>query len=346
MSDRPRGPRIGVDAMGGDFAPRAEVDGAIQVLKEMPGELEVVLVGDRVRIEQELTRHPGWESLPLRITHAPERIEMGEAAAMAARRKKNSSLVVGMRLHREGSLDAFVSAGNTGAVAATSLFELRRLEGVDRPAIAALFPVPSNESGHAVMLDVGATADCRPQHLYQFAVMGSLFARHVMEVRRPRVGLLNIGEEPTKGNELAQGTHQLLAAAKEELNFIGNIEGRDIFRGTADVIVCDGFTGNVVLKTIESVASLLGMLLRRELKADLLSSLGALIAKPAFDRFRAQLHYDEYGGAPLLGVNGVVITAHGSSSPKAIKNAIRTAAISVRHQVNAQICQDLKIAHG
>jgi phosphate acyltransferase len=344
MADRPRGPRIGVDAMGGDFAPRAEVDGAIQALREEPGAFEVVLVGDKTAIEADLARYPGWESLPIRLVHAPERIEMGEAAAMAARRKKNSSLVVATRLHKEGEIDALVSAGNTGAVVATSLFNLGRLEGVDRPAIAALFPVPNTQAG-SVVLDVGANSDCKPIHLLQFAIMGTLFARHVLGVKHPRVGLLNIGEEPTKGNELTQEAYQLLSATSEDIDFLGNVEGRDIFRGAADVVVCDGFTGNVVLKTAESVTGLLITWLKRELKSDLLSMIGGLITKPAFRRLRTRLDYAEYGGAPLLGVNGVVIIAHGSSSSMAITNAIRTAAVAVTHQVNAHIRQELKVAH-
>ncbi|MBI5837759.1 MAG: phosphate acyltransferase PlsX [Candidatus Eisenbacteria bacterium] len=344
MPDRPRGPRIGIDAMGGDFAPRAEVDGAIQALIEEPGQFEVVLVGDKGAMEADLARHKGWESLPLRLVHAPERIEMGEAAAMAVRRKKNSSLVVATRLHKEGEIDALVSAGNTGAVVATSLFNLGRLEGVDRPAIAALFPVPNTQAG-SVVLDVGANSDCKPIHLLQFGIMGSLFARHVLGVKAPRVGLLNIGEEPTKGNELTQEAYQLLAATTEDINFLGNVEGRDIFRGTADVVVCDGFTGNVVLKTAESVSGLLVTWLKRELKADLVSMVGGMMSRPAFRRLRARLDYAEYGGAPLLGVNGVVIIAHGSSSEKAINNAIRTAAVAVTHQVNAHIRQELKTAH-
>ncbi|HVP38349.1 MAG TPA: phosphate acyltransferase PlsX [Candidatus Saccharimonadales bacterium] len=345
MPDRPRGPSIGIDAMGGDFAPRAEVDGAIQALAEEPGAFEVVLVGDVAVIEADLARHPGWRNLPIRLVHAPERIEMGDAAALAARRKRNSSLVVATRLHKEGEIDALVSAGNTGAVVATSLFNLGRLEGVDRPAIAALFPVPNTQAG-SVVLDVGANSDCKPIHLLQFAIMGTLFARHVLGVKRPRVGLLNIGEEATKGNELAQEAYQLLSATTEDIEFLGNVEGRDVFRGTADVVVCDGFTGNVVLKTAESVAELLVTWLRRELKSDPVSLLGGLMSRAAFRRLRARMDYAEYGGAPLLGVNGVVIIAHGSSSSKAITNAIRTAAVAVTHQVNAHIRQELKVAHG
>ena len=283
MPERPRGPRIGIDAMGGDFAPRAEVDGAIRALTREPGAFEVVLVGDKGAMEADLARHPGWELLPIRLVHAPERIEMGEAAAMAARRKKNSSLVVATRLHKEGEIDALVSAGNTGAVVATSLFNLGRLEGVDRPAIAAFFPMPSTQPG-SVVLDVGANSDCKPVHLLQFAIMGTLFARHVLGVKRPRVGLLNIGAEPTKGNELTQEAYQLLSATSEDIEFLGNVEGRDVFRGAADVVVCDGFTGNVVLKTAEAVAGLIFTILRRELKADPVSILGGLLSKPAFRR--------------------------------------------------------------
>lgn len=343
MNDRPRGPRIGIDAMGGDYAPRAEVAGAMKALTEEPGHYEVVLVGDRAAIESELRAHSGWESLPLRIVHAPERIEMSEAAAQAARRKKKSSLVVASGLLKDGEIDALVSAGNTGAVVATSLFTLGRLNGVDRPAIAAVIPFPATSG--VVLLDVGATADCKPSHLLQFGVMGTLFARHVMGKEKPRVGLLNIGEEPTKGNELAQEAFELLTAAEGEIHFIGNVEGRDMVRGKADVVVCDGFTGNILLKTCEALVKSVKSALRREIQSTPLTMLGGLLTLPAFKRLQNSLDPDEYGGALLLGVDGVVLIAHGSSSPRAINNAVRTATMAVNQQVNAQIRRELKIAH-
>jgi glycerol-3-phosphate acyltransferase PlsX len=264
--------------------------------------------------------------------HAPERIAMGDAGAQSVRRKRRSSIAVCASLVKEGAAQALVSAGNTGAVVAASQLTWRRLPGVERPAIATFVPT---DRGGCVLLDVGANSDCKPSHLVQFALMGEVYARHMLGQESPRVGLLNIGEESTKGNELSQVAHRLLSAS--DVPFVGNVEGRDIFRGAADVVVCDGFTGNVVLKFSESIIELLGTLMRREVTRDLRSKLGALILRPAFRRLVKDLDYSEYGGAPLIGVNGVCIIAHGSSSPKAIMNAIRVSAEWVHHRLNDAI---------
>ncbi len=331
---------IAVDAMGGDRAPAVVVEGAMAYVCEpgmrgsaAPGEL--VLVGDEPLLRAELGRL-GAEPPPFPIVHAPERVDMGEAAATSVRRKPNSSIAVCARLVKDGQAQAMVSAGNTGAVVAVSQLRLRPLPAVDRPAIATLIPT---QKGACVLLDVGANSDCKPAHLLQFAAMGAVYARVILGKPEPRVGLLSIGEESSKGNELVLATHPLLS--RSPLRFVGNVEGRDIFRGAADVVVCDGFTGNVVLKFGESVVELLTTRLRREILSDTRSKLGAWVLRPAFERFKRDLDYAEYGGAPLLGVNGVVIIAHGSSSPKAIKNAIRVAAESVHHHMNELIIEAL-----
>ncbi len=332
---------IAVDAMGGDRAPAVVVEGAMAYVRERgahgaaaPGEL--VLVGDEPLVRAELGRL-GVDSPPFPIVHAPERVDMGEAAATSARRKPNSSIAVCARLVKEGQAQAMVSAGNTGAVVAVSQLRLRPLPAVDRPAIAAIIPT---QKGTCVLLDVGANSDCKPNHLLQFAAMGAVYARVILARPEPRVGLLSIGEESSKGNELVLATHPLLG--KSPLRFVGMVEGRNIFRGAADVVVCDGFTGNVVLKFGESVVELLTTRLKREIMSDARSRLGAWVLRPAFARFKRDLDYAEYGGAPLLGVNGVVIIAHGSSSPKAIKNAIRVAAESVDHHMNELIVEALE----
>jgi glycerol-3-phosphate acyltransferase PlsX len=304
--------RIALDAMGTDQHPATEVDGALAALRELPGEFTIVLVGDRPQIEAELAR---WEDYPadrLEIQHAPDLIAPSDSAAAAVRRKPDSSIVVGLRLQREGRADAFVSAGSTGAVMAASLFLLRPLPGVDRPAIGTILPTSAQP---LLLLDAGANVDCRPQHLLQFARLGSVYVEDVWQRPRPRVGLLNIGEEPEKGDELTVEAHQLLA--ESGLNFVGNIEGRDVIRGTCDVLVADGFVGNVLLKFYESVTGLMHGLLR--------TALAEAGVRLDLDRLFSAFDYAEYGGAPLLGVNGVTIICHGDSPPRAIRNAIRVA---------------------
>ncbi len=330
---------IALDAMGGDQAPAQIVAGALAWLAGGSPD-RLLLVGDEPVVREEVRRQGGSPD-QLTFVHAPEQIGMGDAAAHSVRRKRRSSIAVCATLVKEGEAQALVSAGNTGAVVAASQLTLRRLPGVERPAIATLVPT---EEDFCILLDVGANADCKPSHLVQFASMGSVYASCALGRREPRVGLLSIGEESSKGNELTQATHALLKQA--EINFIGNVEGRDILGGGSDVVVCDGFTGNVLLKFSESIIELLSTMLRREIMRDLRSKLGAVILTPALKRFRKDLDYSEYGGAPLLGVNGVCIIAHGSSSPKAIKNAIRVAAAAVRHEVNQRIIDLLSAGAG
>jgi len=306
--------------MGGDLAPRVVIQGALEALREGAASFDVALVGDEALIVEEAGRLGVRDRLP-RVIHAAEVVEMGESAASSVRRKRDSSISVSARLQKDHETDALVSAGNTGAVVAAALLELGRIESIQRPAIATVLPTPQ---GNVVILDVGATSDCKPLHLYQFAMMGSIYARLVLRVERPRVGLLNIGEEAEKGSELYYEAHQLLK--RSPIHFIGNVEGRDIILGTADVVVCDGFVGNVLLKFAESVIPSLASTIRDEIQRHPLSMMAGLLLKPAFRRLRRRLDYAEVGGAPLLGVDGNCIIAHGRSNVTAIKNAIRVAA--------------------
>lgn len=320
--------RIALDAMGTDEAPVSEVAGAVGALKELDSDLEIVLVGDETRIRAELEKFGETDRARLRVRHAPERIDPGESPVLAIRKKPESSIVVGLELQKEGAADAFVSAGSTGAVMAGSLLLFRALPGVDRPTVGTLLPT---EAEPCLMLDAGANVDCKPHHLVQFARLGNIYAQDLMGRDRPRVGLLNIGEEPEKGDELAVEAYRLLT--ESDLNFVGNVEGREIIRGGVDVLVCDGFVGNVLLKFYESVAEFIISFLRRELdelKGDF----------DVDDVFRI-LDYAEYGGAPLLGVNGVSIICHGTSPPKAIQNAIRVAAQAVRSSMVSHMAGEL-----
>lgn len=334
--------RVGVDAMGGDSAPLVEVQGAVAAARELNGSVEIVLVGDEDRIRRHFDPAEG-ERLGIRIHHTTERITMEESAAFSFRRKQDASIVVASRLQKEGEIDALVSAGNTGAVVTASLLSLGRIAGVLRPAIAVLVPTPT---GHTILLDVGANSDCKPVHLYQFALMGMVYAREIFDVRNARIGLLNIGEEDSKGSDLAVQAYRLMHDARPRLNFIGNVEGRDILKGTADVVVCDGFTGNVILKFAESVVGLVMQTVRSGVEKNLKIRLGAILLKPVFRRLKARLNYEEYGGAPLLGVNGICVISHGSSSPLAIKNAIRVAAHSARNRVSMRIKEELDREQG
>jgi glycerol-3-phosphate acyltransferase PlsX len=322
--------RVALDALGTDQAPLPEIEGALLALASEGDELTVVLVGDRDRLEAELARR--GEAVPrerIEIVHAPDRILPGESPASAVRRRPDSSIVTGVRLQRDGEVDAFVSAGSTGAMMAASLIFLRPLPGVDRPAIGTLLPT---SVGATLMLDAGANVDCKPRHLQQFARLGHIYAQDLMGIPRPRIGLLNIGEEPEKGDELAVETHALLSRAAG-LHFVGNVEGREIIRGGCDVLVCDGFVGNVLLKFYESVAEFIIELLRKEMDRT-----GTRIdVKGAF----RVLDYSEYGGAPLLGVNGVSVICHGASPPKAIGNAIGVAARAIRSKMVQHIAREL-----
>ncbi|HTK31481.1 MAG TPA: phosphate acyltransferase PlsX [Candidatus Saccharimonadaceae bacterium] len=333
-------PRIGIDAMGGDFGPSVVAEGAALAFREMPGQFKVTLVGDEAEIRSSL-KHAHAHNLGIEVVHAPEKIEMAEKAAAAVRRKSQSSLGVLTHLHKEGHVDAIFSAGNTGAVVAAATIGLGRLDGVSRPALAAFFP---NAKQGAVVLDVGANAVCKASYLVQFAHMGSVYARYLLGRENPSVGLLSIGEEDTKGNDLVLETLPLLRRA-QHLNFIGNVEGRDVFKGTCDVVVTDGFTGNVVLKTAESVATLLGHKIREEIARDLMARFGVVFMAPALRRLRASLDWEEHGAAPLLGVNGVCFVGHGSSRAKAFKSAIRTLTRFVRERVNEHIREEIQSDH-
>lgn len=328
---------IALDAMGGDHHPKPEVEGALQAAKAYG--VKVILVGREEVVEKELQKHAGWSSLPIEIKHASEQVTMEDSAGRAVRAKKDSSIRVAARLVREGIAQGVVSAGNTGAVMATAKMVQGMLQGVDRPALASAFPTATG--GWVVLLDVGANVDCSPKMLAQFAVMGSAYARVIFKIKTPRVGLLSIGEEDHKGNSLTHEARPLLKELKH-VQFIGNVEGRDLYTGTkADVIVCDGFVGNVALKVSEGLVEVVGKTLRESLSATLTRKIGAYLAKGAFRDFRRRVDYDEYGGAPLLGLNGLCMICHGRSTAKAIKNAIRVAKEFAEGQINDQIASEL-----
>jgi len=309
----------------------AVIEGALQAAREWGH--RIIFVGREDEVRAEL-RRAGAREDEAEVVHASEVIEMHEPPVLALRRKLHSSIRVGAHLVREGRAEGFVSAGNTGAVMVGSKVALGTLPGIDRPAVTAILP---NLKGRSVWLDVGANVECRPMHIIQFAVMGTLYAREILHVSEPRVGLLSVGEEDTKGNELTKEVFKELQGLK--LNFVGNVEGRDIFNGNCDVIVCDGFTGNVSLKAIESVAEMLVVFLKQEVRKSFMARAGMLLAYPALRQFKKTIDYAEYGGFPLLGVRGSVIICHGRSSSKAIKNAIRACAECIESRVNDRIQQ-------
>jgi glycerol-3-phosphate acyltransferase PlsX len=322
---------IALDAMGSDRAPKPEIEGAIHAARNYP--VRVLLIGPESAIKAELDRHPSALRLPIEIVHASEHITMDDKVE-AIRAKRDSSMRVGLRLVREGHASGFVTAGNTGAAMATAKVVLGAVPGVDRPALAAVFPTAPGTA--AMLLDVGANVDCTAQNLEQFAVMGEIYFRSMFPSgRRPRVGLLSIGEEETKGNDLTRESFQLLKNLS--LNFIGNVEGRDLYSGRVDVIVADGFVGNVALKISEGVANLVRTALKESLKATITRQVGALLSRSAFTDFKKRLDHTEYGGAPLLGVKGVCIITHGSSNANAIKNAVRVAAEFADRGINESI---------
>ncbi len=306
--------KIAVDVMGGDYGPDEIIQGALEAIEEY--NQEIILVGDQVKIKKKLVNKSIKQQVE--IVHAGEEISMHDSPATAVRRKKNSSLVKSMRLVKEGKADAMLSAGNTGAVMASALLELGSIKGIDRPAIAAIIPGYQHST---VLLDAGANVNCKPKNLLQFGLMGYLYAEKILNYSCPKVGLLSIGEETTKGNEITLAAYPLLQ--KANINFIGNVEGRDIFFNLVDVVVCDGFVGNVVLKTIEGMAMAYIKMIEGEIAKNLFTKLGSLLAFSSVRYFKKLLDYAEYGGANLLGVNGVVTICHGSSSAKAIKNAVR-----------------------
>src|SRR5688572_12013621 len=327
---------IAVDAMGGDHAPKAEVDGAIRAAKALG--VQIILAGREEIIRKELDLYPDWRDLPIKIVNATEQVTMEDSAAKALRTKRDSSIRVASRLVRDGLAHGFVSAGNTGAVMATAKMVQGVVPGVDRPALASVFPTLKGTP--AVMVDVGANVDCEPKMLMQFAVMGDIYSRVIFHTPKPRVGLLSIGEEEHKGNELTKAATPLLKSLPS-IHFIGNVEGRDLFTGNADVIVCDGFIGNVALKVSEGIVDVIKQMLQEALKATITRQIGYVLSRSAFLEFKKRVDYSEFGGAPLLGVKGVCIICHGRSNANAIKNAIRVATEFASGHINEKIEEGL-----
>lgn len=330
--------KLALDAMGGDLAPAATVGGAVQAARELG--LRIILVGREDEIREELERQGATGERGIEIHHAPDVVEMHDAPRVVFRRKDQSSLRVGARLVKEGEAVGLISAGNTGATMASMILETGKLEGLDRPGIAMIYPTEKNQ---AVIIDVGANVDCKPHHLQQFAVMGSVYFRTVFGGDEPRVGILNIGEEEGKGNELTKGAHALLQDSG--LNFVGNVEGKDLFHDAADVVVCDGFIGNVLLKVSENLAVTFGHFLEQAIRTSWLATAGFLLARPAIRTFMKRVDYSEYGGLPLLGSRGICIICHGRSNPKAIRNALRVASEFHQAGVNHRIEEMLSELH-
>ncbi len=325
--------KIAVDAMGGDHAPLEVVKGAVEAVDQHG--ISVVLVGDRSKIDQELAKYPGAESR-LEVVHASDVVAMDDHPTNAIR-KKDSSIVVAVNLVNSGDAQAMVSAGNTGAAMAVATLKFGRIPGIERPAIASIIP---SMGCRVVLLDAGANVDCDVHNLMQFAMMGCTYAERVFGIPNPRVGLLSIGEEATKGDKLTKATNASLS--KSDVNFVGNVEGKEIFRGAADVVVCDGFAGNIVLKVAEGVAEFATAVFKQEIRRSILAKIGSLFLLPAYKRAKVHLDYAEYGGAPLLGTNGICIISHGRSNAQAIRNAIRVAASAVENDVVGCITNAVK----
>jgi glycerol-3-phosphate acyltransferase PlsX len=325
--------KIAVDAMGGDHAPREIVRGAVESARS--NGLSLILVGQEERIRAEL-RQIDVSGADIEVLHASEVVEMCEVPAIALRKKRDSSIRVGLRLVADGKASSFVSAGNSGAVMAGGFLILKKIHGVDRPAIAATIPTPH---GPVVLVDAGANVESKPAHLLQFGYMGEAYSRTILGIPRPRVGVVSIGEEESKGTDLTRVTSDLFR--RTGLNFVGNVEGRDFFAGKADVFVCDGFVGNVAIKTMEGMATALGQFLKEEIAKSLLAKVGAFLAERALRGVKDRLDYEEYGGAPLLGVRGGVFICHGSSSERAIKNGIRAAGSLARCEVDVEIARSI-----
>jgi glycerol-3-phosphate acyltransferase PlsX len=323
-----------VDALGGDGGPAVVVEGALVAARHQ--QIALLLVGAAERIESELSRHRAVGGLDIQIVDAPERIDMDDDAAASLRRKPRASIRIAADAVRDHGAAALFSAGHTGATVLAAHAAFGMLPGVDRPALATIIPT---RHAPAVLLDAGASVGCRPAHLVQFAVMGSAYARVALGRERPTVGLLSIGEEETKGNDLTREAHRLLKRAP--IHFVGNVEGRDVYAGTADVIVCDGFTGNVMLKVSEGLVETVEALLHEELSSTYGGRVGFALSRQAFRRFRRRVDYSEYGGAPLVGLNGLAIVGHGKSSPKAIANAVTMAARAVREDLVGRLAHDL-----
>ena len=344
--------RIAIDAMGGDYAPAAIVDGAVWAALDYGVQIELVGKEDEINAELSRISKKGINSnrggyfkhkikvdlsnLDIKVTNAEEVIEMGEAVGQAIRKKRKSSIVLAVDAVASGSSDAVVAAGSTGAAMAASLFGLGRLTGIERPAIALTLPTIKKPF---VLLDAGANSSCTPEMLYQFALMGTTFVKSVYGYENPSVGVLNIGEEAGKGNELVQTIYKMLEENKDGMNFVGNVEGKEIFKGTCDVVVCDGFVGNVALKTVEGTSSMLLSMIRQEFGANIISKVIGLLAKPFMKRIYKRINYEEFGGALLLGVKGITVIAHGRSTSYAIKNAVRVAKEAVETGVNKKISE-------
>jgi len=326
--------KIVIDAMGSDKAPAVEVEGALMAVEELGYDL--ILVGDENKISAELNKY-NKGSGKISVLHAPDTIAMHDPAALSVRRKRQSSIVVGMDILKRDEADGFVSAGNTGAVVCAATLSLRLLPGIERPGIAVTVPTLT---GNTVIIDVGANIDTKPIHLLQYGIMADAYAKYILHKTSPSIGLLNVGEEESKGTGFVKEAHALLSESK--LNFIGNIEGRDIYAGAVDIVLCDGFVGNVILKISESVIDTIMKLLKQEIRASILATLGAAMASSAFGELKKKMDYSEYGGAPLLGVDGRCIISHGSSNPKAIKNAIKVAGEFKTQEVNKHIVEELE----
>lgn len=332
--------KIALDAMGGDYAPENIVHGAVDALREYAHISKLYLTGDTPRIEAELKKH-GCSDGRIEIVHTTQVVDMADSGLDAVRRKKDSSISRAVDLVKEGKAQAVVSAGHTGAAVTASLIKLRTLPGIERPAIAAIMP---SLTKHWVLIDAGANPDSEPAHLVQNAFMGAAYAQHVLGRKNPQIGLMSNGTEEEKGNAMTKETRSLLRGIPS-LNFRGNVEGHDLFNDPPDVVVCDGFVGNVLLKTCEAMAHAIFAMIKRELFSGLRTKVGALLAKPAFKRVHKHTNADEYGGSPLLGVNGVTIIAHGGASALAMKNALRIACETIRHEVNPHIIEAVKRHH-
>ncbi|GMR04993.1 MAG: phosphate acyltransferase PlsX [Thermodesulfobacteriota bacterium] len=326
--------KVAVDAMGGDYAPGAVVEGCVQAASVL--DIHIILVGDRDAVERELKKHPAGKA-NISIKHAGEVVGMDESPTQAIRKKRDSSLRVCFGLVRKGEANAVVTAGNSGAAMAAGILLLKKMKGVDRPAIAVAVPTMKDP---AVLLDVGGNVDCKPVHLLQFAIMGDVYARYVLKKDRPRIGLLSNGEEEAKGNELTRESSALIK--RTPLNYIGYVEGREIYHGDVDVVVADGFVGNVVLKVSEGLVEAVREMLKEEITSSIPAKIGYFLAKGAFSRFKKKVDYAEYGGAPLLGIDGVCMISHGRSSAKAIKNAVTRAYEYSTGRVNAHLMEELE----
>ncbi|HBR17661.1 MAG: phosphate acyltransferase [Deltaproteobacteria bacterium RIFCSPLOWO2_12_FULL_43_16] len=332
--------KIAVDAMGGDYAPSVVVEGAVWAAKEF--DIHIILVGDKAMVEDELAKH-NWQGLPISVIHASQVVGMDESPGQAIRRKKDSSIKVCFDLVKSGEASAAVSAGNSGAAMAAGIFVLRNLQGVERPAIAVIMPTKKEP---VIVLDAGGNVDCKPIHLVQFAVMGSVYAKYILKKNNPKIGVLSNGEEEGKGNDLTRETNEILKdSSLNYLNYLGYVEGRDIFSGDVDVVVCDGFVGNVVLKVTEGVAEALTSMLKKEILSSPLAKMGYLLAKGALLKVKKKVDYSEYGGAPLLGIDGIGIISHGASDAKAIKNAIKVAVECTKNKLNRHLLEELEKNH-